>query len=139
MYRFLDRPILSLAPGDQMLLWSMRSWVAAMALQRCPCAALGASFERWKVADLLGDFNMTMCLLNGEGTGPLRFCQPGCATVRDDEAMLLALFHAAATSDFRMLQRMAAQIVQPHAVSPLIAAVSQAADVLRRTPVPRAN
>jgi hypothetical protein len=139
MYRFLDRPVSALAPGNQVIVWSMRSWVAAMALQRCPCAALGAAFERWKIADLLPDFNMTMCLLNAESIGPLRFCQPNCAQVRDDEAILLALFHAAADQDYRLVERMAVQIVQPHAVSLLIAAVGQAADVLRRTPVPKAN
>jgi hypothetical protein len=139
MYRFMDRPVSSLAPGHQILVWSMRGWVAAMALQRCPCAALGASFERWRVADLLSDFNMTMCLLNGEAQGHLHFCRPDCGTIRDDEAMLLALFDAAASDDYRRLQRIAAQIVKPEAVSPLIAAASGAADVLRRTPVPRTN
>ncbi|MDF7774958.1 hypothetical protein P1X14_06860 [Sphingomonas sp. AOB5] len=137
MYRFLDRTITDLAPGEQMIAWSMRSWVAAMGMQRCPCAALGPSFQRWRVAELLPDFNMAMFLLNTEGEGPLRFGSPGCARIHDDEAMLLALFHAAADNDYRLVQRLAAQVVKPEALSPFIVAIGQSSDVLRRTPVPR--
>ncbi len=139
MYRFLDRPVFDLPPGDQMILWSMRSWVVAMSMQKCPCATLGPSFERWRVVELLRDFNMAMFLLNAEGAGPLRFGQPGCVTVHDDEAVLLALFHAAADRDERMVGRLAAQLVKAEIVHPFIVAVHQASDVLRRTPVPRGS
>ena len=137
VYRFLDRPICSMAPGHQILLWSMRSWVAAMSVQRCPCSVLGPSFERWRVAELLPDFNMAMFVLNVEGTGPLRFGQPNCATVHDDEAMLLTLFDAAADNDDTLVDRLAAQAVKPEAVHAFVVALLQASDVLRRTPVPR--
>lgn len=137
MYRFLDRQVTDLAPGNQILLWSMRSWVAAVANGRCTCAALGPAFARWRLADLLGDFNMAMFLLNVEGQGGLRFAPPQCGLVRDDEAMLLAMFHAGAVGDGTMLQRFAAQLVQPDAEGPFLTAVHAAADVLRRTPVAR--
>ncbi|MBC9032740.1 hypothetical protein IAG41_10090 [Sphingomonas sp. JC676] len=139
MYRFLDRPVFDLPPGDQMILWSMRSWVVAMSMQKCPCATLGPSFERWRVPELLRDFNMAMFVLNVEGAGPLRFGQPGCVTVHDDEAVLLTLFHAAADGDERLVGRLAAQLVKPEIVHPFIVAVLQASDVLRRTPVPRGS
>jgi hypothetical protein len=139
VYRFLDRPVFGLPPGDQMILWSMRSWVAAMSVQKCPCATLGPSFERWRVVELLRDFNMAMFLLNAEGTGPLRFGQPGCATVHDDEAVLLTLFHASADGEERLAGRLAAQLVKPEAVHPFIVATSRASDVLRRIPVPRGS
>jgi hypothetical protein len=137
MYRFLDRPVLELPPGDQMILWSMRSWVAAMSAQKCPCSTLEPSFQRWRVAELLRDFNLAMFLLNAEGAGPLRFGQPGRLTVHDDEAVLLALFHAAADADERLVGRLAAQLVRPEAAHAFIVALVQASDVLRRTPVPR--
>jgi hypothetical protein len=139
VYRFLDRPVTALPPGDQMILWSMRSWAAAMAMQRCPCATLGPLFEHWRVADLLRDFNMTMFLLNGEGAGPLRFGQPGCGTVHDDEAILLTLFHAAADRDQTLVGRIAAQLVKPAAVHAFIVGLLESCDVLRRTPVPRGS
>lgn len=133
----MDRPVTSLAPAEQILLWSMRSWVAAMAGQRCPCAALGPSFERWRLGDLLGDFNVAMFLLNVEGAAPRVFCRENCAHVRDDEAALLVLFHAAADGDLRQTRRLAEQAVKPEAVTPFIAAIGEVADVLRRAPVPR--
>ncbi len=139
MYEFLDRPVSDLPPGDQMLLWSMRSWVAAMAFQRCPCSVLGPSFERWRVGELLRDFNMAMFLLNAEGMGPLRFGQPSCGTVHDDEAILLSLFHAAAYNDEKHVGRLAAQLVKPEMAHAFIVALIQASDVLRRTPVPRGS
>jgi len=137
MYRFLDRAVRDLAPGEQMLTWSMRSWVSAMATRRCPCSVLGPAFARWRVVDLLADFNMTMFLLNNEGQSELKFAQPQCGLVRDDEARLLALFHAAAAKDMGLLTRFTAQFVQPEAEPPFRIAITGAADVLRRVPVPR--
>ena len=137
MYRFLDRAVRDLEPGNQILVWSMRSWVAAIAQGRCTCAALGPAFFRWRLGDLLGDFNMMMFLLNGEGQTGLRFAPPECGLVRDDEAMLLAMFHAGAVGDGAVLQRFAAQLVTPQAEEPFRIAVVNAADVLRRSPLPR--
>jgi hypothetical protein len=137
MYRFMDRPVLDLAPGEQMLIWSMRHWVGAMALRRCPCAVLGPLFERWRVAELLAGFNMTMFLLNAEGEGPLRFGPHSCGMVHDDEAMLLALFHAAADNDDALVRRLAAQVVKAEALPPFLVAIGESADVLRRIPVAR--
>lgn len=137
MYRFLDRPLRDLPPGEQMILWSMRSWVAAAMAERCPCTALAPSFARWRVDDLLAAFSRTMFLLNEAGQGQLRFGQPGCAMVHDDEARLLVLFHAAAEYDEFLTRRLADQIVKPSAISDFVIAVVESADVLRRTPVPR--
>jgi hypothetical protein len=139
VYRFLDHPILGLSPGDQILIWSMRGWVTAMAAQRCPCRALGASFESWRLADILPDFNMMMFLLNNEGLRRHRFCHQQCPQVGDDEAALLALFHAAAGHEEKLVRRLTEQLVKAEAAPPFLAAVAQAADVLRRTPVPRAS
>ncbi len=133
----MDRPVLSLTPGEQILLWSMRSWVAAMAAQRCPCTALSPSFERWKLGDLLPDFNMMMLLLNREGASPRVFCRENCAHVRDDEAAILALLHAAAGRDNKVLNRLAELAVKSEAVPAFLIATVEAADVLRRLPVQR--
>ena len=138
MYRFLDRPVTGLVPGEQILIWSMRSWVSAMAEQRCPCTALRGSFERWRLGDVLPDFNMVMFLLNVEGQRGQRFCQQHCPMVGDDEAGMLALFHAAAGHEEKLVRRLTEQLVRAQAVPPFLVAVAQAADVLRRTPVPRA-
>lgn len=137
MYRFMDRAIHDLAPGEQMLVWSMRHWVGAMADRRCPCAVLGPAFARWRLTELLPDFNMTMFLLNCEGAGPLRFGSRECGRVHDDEAGLLALFHAAAANDYRLVQRLAAQVVTGEVLNPFIVAIGQSSDVLRRMPIPR--
>ncbi|WP_052507707.1 hypothetical protein [Sphingomonas hengshuiensis] len=139
MYRFLDRPVASLAPGEQILLWSMRGWVTAMATRQCPARALGPFFERWRLADILPDFNMAMALLNCEGQERLHFCGQQCPQANDDEARLLAMFHAAAADDYRVLRPLVDLTLKPQAVPPFLAAIGQAADMLRRTPVPRAS
>lgn len=139
MYRFLDRPVLTLSPGEQSLIWSMRSWVAAMVAGRCPCQLLEPLFTQWRLADILPDFNGVMVLLNREGQGGFRFCAQTCGQVNDDEARLLVLFHAAAAQDNLLLRRLTDPMLKADAVPPFLAAIGQAADMLRRTPVPRAS
>lgn len=137
MYRFLDRPVRELDPGSQMIVWSMRSWVAAIHSRQCPCATLAPHFARWRVEDVLPDFDLAMTLLNGEGLMRYHFGMPGCSQVHDDEAMLLVLFHAAAVGDKITLGRLVDQLVLPAAHFPFSGSVERFADILRRTPVQR--
>lgn len=139
MYRFLDRNIAELDAGTGVLLWAMRSWVATTTRHRCPTAALSGAFLHWGIADLLPDFDMTMRQLYVNGTAWLHFGPPHCDRVREDEARLIALFHAAVLAECPSARRMAAQLVEDDTLATFTLALHGAAQLLARTPLPRMN
>lgn len=94
MYRFLDRSVTSLGRGEYFLIWSMRSWVKAMASRQCAPSALGAAFARWGVTHALPHFHMAMVVLNREGLRRFSFAPLDYAHVSDDEALMLEMFSA---------------------------------------------
>ena len=91
MYDFVDRPVTSLDGGGRFLIWSMRSWVAALGQRECPAARLAPAFARWRMIGGLQPFHQAMLLLNRDALEPLRFCALPCNHVSEDEAILLAL------------------------------------------------
>ena len=134
MYRFLDRPVAGLDPVDRLLIWAMRSWVAAIGAGRCPCSTLGPAFAGWRLQGLLPDFNTAMMVLNNDGQGPLHFGPVACGRVGDDEAVLLALFAGGLAGTDGQLRRIATQLAQPSAVSTLVTAVDRIAATLAHAP-----
>lgn len=95
MYQYLDRPADTLDATDRLLLWSMRQWVARVRAGRWPCAAIGPVLASQGRADMMGDLNMAMALLDHEGLGERRFMALDSAHLSDDESLLLALFACA--------------------------------------------
>lgn len=135
MYRFLDRPMQALDGTCRLLVWAMRTWVAAAHRGRCACARIGPAFAAARIEPALPDFGLAMHLLNREGTGQLRFRPPDCHAVGDDEARVLALF-AAAIGGMPELDGMAAQLVRaPYALA-LQRALNELAAALWNAPVP---
>lgn len=141
MYRYLDRPLAGLAGRDRLLVSAMRFWVRFMAVGRCPCGAVAPAFRNWGIEEALPDFSMAMAALNTDAQATLRFAPPCFDRVCDDEARLLALF-ASAGEERPITVRLAAQLVEDHAVAPLVTAVTRVAAALagaerRASPVRR--
>ena len=134
MYRFLDRACDSLAGRDRFLLGAMRAWAGASdgasggaeCAPGCPLARLAEGFAAVGAADAAGDFAMAMAALHCDGVAPLAIAPAGAPQVRDDEARLLALFGAPeAGEQGGAARRIAAALVAPGAVPPLLLAVAR--------------
>lgn len=130
MYRYLDRPLEALHPHDRLLVVSMRQWVRAVAVGRCPCTAAQAGFRYEGVEIALGDFNMAMAVLNGDALATVRFAAPGADQVGEDEARLLAMFATGVDGAASQVQRLAGQLVQQHAIGTLATAIGRVAAVM---------
>ncbi|NYT40631.1 hypothetical protein HZY97_07675 [Sphingomonas sp. R-74633] len=127
MYQYLDRTAAELVPTDQLLLSSMRQWVASMRAGRCPCSVLGPVLQGQGLAEMLPDFNMAMLLLEREGLSQLRFKPPYAADIGDDEALLLSLHALARAGAQPCVNAVIEQIVKPEARLPLSVAVARIA------------
>ncbi|SNS05204.1 hypothetical protein SAMN06295912_10145 [Sphingomonas laterariae] len=99
MYAFVDRPVTDLGNGDRFALWAMRAWVYALGEGRCPARALGPAFAQMGVSDALADFHATMAILNRQPREKLALAPLGDHHIAEDEAILLALWAAAATGE----------------------------------------
>ncbi len=130
MYRYLDRPVVSLENQEQFLLLAMRTWVGAARAGRCPCHNLQAGFRQRGVAGAMPDFGILMMTLDRDAMGQLKFGACGCATTTTDEARLLALFAIAQEGPLTRLKRVAATFVDEDAVSRLAQAVDFVATAL---------
>lgn len=133
MYRYLDRPVASLASQDQFLVLAMRSWVAAARAGRCTCHNLRAGFQRQGIVGATQDFGILMMTLDRDAVGQLTFGACGCATTTSDEARLLALFATAREGPLTRLRRVAATFVTEDAISRLAQATDFVATALATT------
>lgn len=132
MYQFLDRSAAELAPIDQLLLSSMRQWVATIRAGRCPCSVLGPELQGRGLANMLPDLNMAMLLLERENLSQLRFKPPFAAEIGDDEALLLSLHALARAGAQPRVDAVIEQIVKPEARLPLSVAVARIAVAFAR-------
>lgn len=133
MYRFLDRPVHTLAEHNRFLVAAMRAWTSATREGRCACRALANGFARRGVSGALPHFALAMAALDGEGLMLLRFGDVGACVTSEDEARLLALFACALEGDAPRAIRIAEQLVPPPAVQRLATAVGLVALHLANT------
>ncbi|UKK83150.1 hypothetical protein L7H23_11280 [Sphingopyxis sp. BSN-002] len=96
MYDFIDRPVESLNNSGRFLLWAMRGWTRAAAQGACPPAALHRGFAHVNALAALPDFHVALALLNADAREALTLGPTGCSRIAEDEALLLALWRAAA-------------------------------------------
>lgn len=94
MYAYLDRRVSTLDPGSAFLLWAIRTAAGAIVAERCLGAALGPGFARYGVEPALPSFAMAMAVLVRETSRTIEVMPARCATVGEDEAMLLSLLGA---------------------------------------------
>jgi hypothetical protein len=132
LYQFLDRSVFELAPVDQLLLSSMRQWVATIRAGRCPCSVLGPVLRGRGLVDMLPDLNMAMLLIEREALSQLRFKLPFTAEIGDDEALLLSLHALARAGAQPRVEAIIEQIVKPEARLPLSVAVARIAVAFAR-------
>lgn len=130
MYRYLDRPLDALHRHDRLLAVSMRYWVRAAAVGRCPCSSIAPAFRYEGAEPALGDFSMAMAVLNMEARAPVRFAAPSTPEVGEDEARMLALFAAGAGDTASLTRRLSSQLVRDKAVPTLTTAVERVGAVL---------
>jgi hypothetical protein len=91
MYEFVDRPVTSLDHGGRFLVWSMRSWVKAMADRSCPAGAIAPVFAQRRMLPGLQPFLRMMALFNRHGLENFQFCALRCAHVSEHEAIFVSL------------------------------------------------
>lgn len=132
LYQFLDRSAAELAYVDQLLLTSMRQWVATMRAGRCPCSVLGPVLRGRGLVELLPDLNMAMLLIEREAVSQLCFKPPFAAEIGDDEALLLSLHALARAGAQPRVDAVIEQIVKPEARLPLSVAVARIAVAFAR-------
>jgi len=124
MYQFLDRKISELDAPAGFVLGAIRMWVSAVQAGRCPCGMIANHFAKAGLHVVASDFGMAMFTLNCDGLQQLHLAHPGCPSIRDDEARLLALFTSAIDGDRPMLAQLAATLVHDNAIPRLIQATS---------------
>jgi hypothetical protein len=125
MYEFLDRRVTSLDRGGQFLIWSMRSWVLALANRQCPGARLGPAFAKWNMLVALPRFHAAMAILNRDGLDTFLFCQLACQRVSEHEAILLSLFCQLQGEGRQSIRETIALLVDEDAVEPLLDALTR--------------
>lgn len=89
MYDLIDRPVALLAPGGRFLLWAMRGWIQSATRGTCPPGALAPAFARHGVLPALPHLHMLLVELNRSATRRVAFAPLACATIGDDEAVML--------------------------------------------------
>lgn len=110
MYALIDRPVAELAVADRRLLEAMRAWVHALTLAGDPTGVIVHGFAAQGRADEAAAFDAAMRALDTGSTATITFQRPCHATVEEDEAVVLSLWHlirddrlSAATAAARML------------------------------------
>lgn len=91
MYDFLDRPVTDLDHGGRFLVWSMRSWVKAVAERKCPASVITQAFAKWNMLHGLQPFLRVMLQFNRHGLESFQFCALQCNHVSEHEAIIISL------------------------------------------------
>ncbi len=97
----------NLTLGEQLLLWSLRSWAAAAREGRCPLCEILEPFELIKAEPVAEALHRTLLLLLKPKDGALRVRPPGCGVIAEDESRFLlaagAAFHESEAWAARLL------------------------------------
>ena len=124
MYDFIDRPVTTLDRGGRFLVWSMRSWVAAMGEKRCPVGAIAQAFRAWNMLPALVPFVRMMELFNRHGRDNFQFCALSCNHVSEHEAIIISLVCALRGQAPNQLHRVLDLLVGEEATEELVQSIS---------------
>lgn len=133
MYEFVDRPVNGLDHGNRFLIWSMRSWVGAMADRECPGGKIAGAFGRWEMLQGLHPFLRMMAVFNRHGLANFEFCALPCNHISEHEAIILQLVRSATRPDNDFPVRLAL-LVEEDAIGELITAIAGLAAAMRLSP-----
>lgn len=134
MYEFVDRPVTSLDHGGRLLVWSMRSWVLAMADRQCPGGKIAGAFGHWGMLPGLHPFLRMMALFNRHGLANFEFCALACNHVSEHEAIILRLVSSGKRPG-QDLHDTLALLVEEECLGPLIVAIGELAGAMARSPM----
>jgi hypothetical protein len=124
MYAFIDRHPDTLARTSRFLLWAMRGWAHAHVNKACAPMSLYRGFSGLGAATALSDFHITMILLNGDALERLTLAPMSCGRVREDEAVLLALWRGVGREDSALVGGTLERLVRQEAVRPVARAMA---------------
>jgi hypothetical protein len=124
MYDYVDQRVTSLDHGGRFLIWSMRSWVHALAKSKCPPSAIGPAFAKWNIIGALPQFHMAMMILNRDGLEMLRFGPLHCHRVSEDEALLLNLLRTLRRDNPEVVRDTLALMINEDSVGSLFVALT---------------
>ncbi|WP_347303882.1 hypothetical protein V5740_04480 [Croceibacterium sp. TMG7-5b_MA50] len=124
LYSYIDRPVIALERGPQLLVWAMRRWVRDAADGGDPCREIAAAFHAHRLASVLPHFQLAMTLLTTAMREPLLL---GDESVAEHEALVLALIRTLPCGSLVQAGDIAGQIVHAGAAPALADALRQLA------------
>ena len=119
VYALIDRPIALLGLADRLLLDAMRAWVHALTLAGDP----GLARVEAPGSDRQAAFDAAMRALDRGSVDTLTFQRPCHATVEEDEAVVLGLWHLAQRDRIGDARAAAERLVDPASARTLIRAM----------------
>lgn len=134
MYDFVDRPVTSLDHGSRFLVWSMRSWVLAMADRQCPGGKIAGPFARWGMLPGLHPFLRMMALFNRHGLANFEFCALACNHVSEHEAIILQLVNPGGRAGTERYDTLTL-LVEEECLGDLIVAIAGLSSAIERSPL----
>lgn len=134
MYEFVDRPVAQLGRGGQLMVWAMRSWVAAIGDRQCPGGRIAGGFAAWGMLPGLHPFLRMMALFNRHGLANLEFCSPRCPRVSEHEAIILQLVSSAQAGTGSGAVAILVLLAEEDYIGDLALAVGQLARAMRQSP-----
>lgn len=130
MYDYLDQPVARLDHGGRFLIWAMRHWVQAMHDRQCPACVIGPAFVKWRIMPALGPFQTMMATLNMHALHDLNFAPCRCATVSEDEALLIGLIAGVGQRTSEEMTRIAALVVADDKVEQLRDSIAALGEIM---------
>ncbi len=122
----------NLTLGEQLLLWSVRSWTAAAREGRCPLCEILEPFELIKAEPVAEALHRTLLMLLKPKDGVLRVHPPRCGVIAEDESRFLLAAGAAFHESEAMAARLLSGRLKHDTAVALAAALRVLATVLSR-------
>ncbi len=129
MYAYLDRPVSALGHAERFLLWAMRAWRHCRARRLCPPRALRPAFETMQMEGALIPFHKAMAALDRHGAAEVGHLNR--QTVREEEALLLALWQDAARGETKRVAAMLARLADERHADAIASCFEDVAGPLR--------
>lgn len=124
MYSYCDQHALNTPKGDRLLLWAMRTWAYSVAHDHCPLRLLLPIFCRMGLVTSTVQFHKSMSLLELGGADTAALAWPGGDQIREQEAVLLALWNQIRRGEQAAAIRTLEHLVDPEWVTESFAAMS---------------
>ncbi len=122
--------------GEQLLLWSLRSWVQATREKRCPLCAIEEPFALIKAEAVAEALHRTFLLLLKPSDQGLRVHYPRCSVIGEDESRILLAASAAYHEDVCLAGRLLSGTFRPQMATAFATALGALAQLLSRHGLP---